>query len=48
MSVRCPECGNGEVIRRGFELTRRGRIQKYQCKRCGRVFVPEELKVKRS
>lgn len=31
----CPNCGSGQLIRRGFARTSVGRFQQYQCKVCG-------------
>ena len=38
MSLRCPECGSTDIMKRGFNITRRGRVRRYQCKVCGRTF----------
>ena len=37
----CPECRSGDVVRDGLKITRRGRKQRWLCKRCGRNFYLE-------
>jgi len=34
----CPECKSAKVVKLGKRLTRKGFVQKYQCKKCGRNF----------
>jgi len=42
--MKCPECGDDEkVIKSGTNATRKGRKQRYQCQRCGRIWVGEIL-----
>jgi transposase-like protein len=38
----CPECSSDKIMKFGFRLTRRGRIQRYQCQVCARVFSEAE------
>jgi transposase-like protein len=38
----CPHCKSRDVIKRGFNITLRGRIQRYQCKSCGHTFQAEK------
>lgn len=43
LSVRCRFCKSRNHIKKGFRKTKmRGRIQKYLCKDCGRLFVADE------
>ena len=35
--VKCPHCGSGEVIKRGFHQQQAQR-QRYECQKCGRQF----------
>lgn len=34
----CPECGSKNVIRKGTELMRHGRVQRFKCNDCARNF----------
>ena len=31
----CPKCGSGNLERRGFNMRRNGKVQRFQCKSCG-------------
>lgn len=31
----CPKCGSDKLERRGFNMRRNGKVQRYQCKSCG-------------
>jgi len=39
--VICPECGSGDNIKAGFTVRNRAYIQRYRCRKCLKVFVPE-------
>jgi len=39
--LQCPECHSYKTIKIGFRMTRRGKIQRYQCNNCGRNFSAE-------
>lgn len=34
----CPHCNSGSVKRAGVKTTRKGKLQRYRCKSCGRTF----------
>ncbi len=36
----CPECGSSDVAMAGTALTRKGKKQRWQCKKCARKFIP--------
>jgi len=38
--MQCPKCGSDETRKRGFEITTKGKKQRYQCKTCGKTFYP--------
>jgi predicted RNA-binding Zn-ribbon protein involved in translation (DUF1610 family) len=38
LRLKCPECGSQQIIKYGWRITRKGRLQKYQCKNCGHIF----------
>jgi len=41
--MECPKCDSEETRKYGFRLLLGGiRKQQYQCKVCGKVFVPKE------
>jgi len=41
----CPNCGSEDFIKRGFQLNLGEKKQRYQCKKCGKIFTnPEEAK----
>ena len=41
--MNCPNCNSKETRKHGFRLLSGGtRKQQYQCKSCGKVFVPKE------
>lgn len=42
----CPYCGLDDVIRRGKRKKKRGAVQLYKCKACGKSFTPREAKGK--
>lgn len=33
-SDHCPKCGSGEIVRRGYSVSRIGRAHRFQCKSC--------------
>jgi transposase-like protein len=35
---RCPYCGSKRVMKIGFNVTLRGRFQRYKCNNCGHSF----------
>jgi transposase-like protein len=35
--VKCPHCGSGEIIKRGFH-NQQAQRQRYECQECGRQF----------
>ena len=37
--IECPDCGSMNVIKKGSELNRYGRVRKYKCKDCARNFI---------
>lgn len=36
--IKCPECESEKIRKHGFAITRLGKKQIYQCKKCGRLF----------
>ena len=36
--IACPKCGSQTVVKFGISVTRAGRVQRYQCSDCGRIF----------
>lgn len=41
--ITCPECESDKVKRRGFRKTEnRGKIQRYECRDCGKAFVMDD------
>lgn len=36
--TKCVECGSYSV-KAGFHMTRNGRVQRFQCRTCGRIFL---------
>jgi|GEM_PF-2547857 len=37
--MKCPRCGSKDIVKKGFSNpTRIGKIQRYGCKKCGRIF----------
>jgi transposase-like protein len=41
--IRCPKCSSIKFKKRGFRTTKnRGRIQRYECKKCKKAFVKNE------
>lgn len=38
-AVICPKCSNLDIRKDGFVITKRGRKQRYQCKKCGYQFM---------
>ncbi len=39
--LRCPECGSQNIRKFGFQQNRSGKIPKYRCKDCARIFMKE-------
>lgn len=39
LEIKCPECGRGDIQKKGFRKNKRGEAPKYYCKECGRYFV---------
>lgn len=39
--IKCdnPDCGSTDVWKSGFIIKRNGKIQRYQCKKCGKLFT---------
>ena len=35
----CPECGSTVLVKSGFAIKDRERIQRYRCNRCHRIFT---------
>ena len=42
--IRCDQCNSLNIIKRGQRKTKGGVRQRYECKECGRRFVPEPVK----
>jgi len=34
----CKYCGSEDLAKRGFDITTRGKKQKFTCKNCGKIF----------
>ena len=39
--VRCPKCKSVKVYRFGSQITSNGKVQRYQCQKCGHVWRDE-------
>jgi transposase-like protein len=40
----CPHCDSPkQIVRTGFRKTKKGRIQRYLCRKCGKYFTPKPL-----
>ena len=41
--MNCPECKSTNLKKMGFQIKRHKKVQKWQCKDCGRITIyPEE------
>ncbi len=38
--ITCPRCISDKIVKFGFRILRKGRIQRYKCTECGRTFCP--------
>ena len=34
----CKHCGSEDIVKKGFDITAKGRKQKYGCRECGKIF----------
>ena len=34
----CKHCGAEEIVKRGFDITTKGKMHKFICKNCGKIF----------
>lgn len=34
----CKFCGSGNLVKKGYDFTTRGKKQKFACKECGKIF----------
>ena len=44
--LKCPNCGNKNILKKGIRKNKLQNIQKYCCKACGKFFTAEETKHK--
>lgn len=42
MKIICVFCKSSKFVRAGFRYNKLGKKQRYACKNCGRLFVPED------
>jgi transposase-like protein len=36
--LKCPDCKSTKINTNGTRITRRGRVTRFQCQKCGRTF----------
>lgn len=39
--IKCPKCKSKHVYRFGSKMTTNGKAQRYQCQKCGYVWIDE-------
>ena len=44
MKFRCKKCRSRRVVKAGFRITKSAPLQRYQCKKCGHIFIQKEAK----
>lgn len=42
--LKCPECHSTNLVKCGYSIRHRERIQRYRCNQCKRIFIPENKK----
>jgi len=43
VGVTCDECHSPDIARKGYRITRQGKVQQYLCRSCGHIFTLKPL-----